>query len=85
MSVADLIEYLSNFDPETEVMMTYFCDNAYRPLDALKEDPVNHRVIMESYETPNFDDLQVIADSVFDEHGDNMSQKEKKIMTDFIQ
>ena len=40
---------------------------------------------MESYETPNFDDLQVIADSVYEEHGDNMSQKEKKIMTDFIQ
>lgn len=85
MNVSELIEFLSNYDPETEVVMTYFCDNAYRPLDALKEDIVNHRVVLESYEVPDFDDLQVIAESVFEEHGDNMSQKEKKIMTDFIQ
>jgi hypothetical protein len=84
MTVGEMIEGLKGFDLDAKCVMTYYCDNDYRKIDTVRFDPIGKRVIIESHETPDFDDLQVIAREVLEEHGDNMTLTEFKIMNEFI-
>jgi hypothetical protein len=85
MTVAELIDYLSNFDPETKVVITYFCDNNFREIDNIRNTYSGELVVIESHEVPDFDDIQVMAREVLEEHGDDMSQVELRYMKAFVQ
>lgn len=84
MTVGEMIERLQTYDLDDKVVMTYYCDNSYRQVDTVRFDPIGKRVIIETHEFPDFDDLQVIAREVLEEYGDNMTLTEFKIMNDFI-
>ena len=84
MKVGELIKKLEEFDSETKVVMTYSCDNDYRGIDLIRFSPVPNIVVVESSEIPDFDDISVMAQEVYEEHGKHMSQYERKLMEEFL-
>jgi hypothetical protein len=84
MKVGELIEELKHFDENSKVVITMTCDNDFRQVDEVRFAPIPDLVIIESHEVPDFQDLQVIAKEVMEEHGDNMTRYEQKLMIDFI-
>ena len=84
MTVGELIEELKHFDENSKVVITMTCDNDFRQVDEVRFAPIPDLVIIESHEVPDFQDLQVIAKEVMEEHGNNMTRFEQKVMMDFI-
>lgn len=84
MTVWELIEELQKMDDTAEAVITYECDNDFRRIDRVRFSKVPYLAIIESHEVPDFEDLQVIAKEVMEEHGNNMTKYEQKVMMDFI-
>lgn len=84
MTVGELIKELGRYDLDAKVRITYTCDNDYRPVDTVRYIHAPDSIVIESHSIPDFDDLQVIAREVFEEHGKYMSRSEQRIMLDFI-
>lgn len=83
MTVRELMEQLSNMNKDSKVVITMTCDNDFRNIHEVRT-CLSGLTIIESHDVPDFDDLFEIAKETYEEHYNDLSPKERKLLEAFL-
>lgn len=83
MTVRELMEQLSNMNKDSKVVITMTCDNDFRNIHEVRT-CLSGLTIIESHDVPDFDDLFEIAKETYEEHYNDLSPKEQKLLEAFL-
>lgn len=83
MTVRELMEQLSNMNKDSKVVITMTCDNDFRNIHEVRT-CISGLTIIESHDVPDFDDLFVIAKETYEEHYNDLSPKERRLLEAFL-
>lgn len=83
MTVRELMEQLSNMNKDSKVVITMTCDNDFRNIHEVRT-CLSGLTIIESHDVPDFDDLFEIAKETYEEHYNDLSPKELRLLEAFL-
>lgn len=83
MTVRELMEQLSNMNKDSKVVITMTCDNDFRNIHEVRT-CLSGLTIIESHDVPDFDDLFEIAKETYEEHCNDLSPKELRLLEAFL-